>query len=115
MTFLRRMRLLTQRVVQYSLICFSGGAQQWDQSIQEANDIYRGRMHNLFCDNCHSHVACALNRMPMQAYTISKWNMVKLCFLVFFRARFLSWSAVFSQFGPFLMLIAIILLSTELT
>jgi hypothetical protein len=89
--------------------------QRWDEAIQEANDIYRGRMHNLFCDNCHSHVAYALNRMPLEAYSISKWNMVKLCFLVFFRARFLSLSAVVTQFGPFCILIFVIVLSTQLT
>ena len=28
--------------------------------IREASDIYGKRMHNLCCDNCHSHVATAL-------------------------------------------------------
>eukprot|EP00551_Chaetoceros_affinis_P007596 CAMPEP_0203662644 /NCGR_PEP_ID=MMETSP0090-20130426/541_1 /ASSEMBLY_ACC=CAM_ASM_001088 /TAXON_ID=426623 /ORGANISM="Chaetoceros affinis, Strain CCMP159" /LENGTH=123 /DNA_ID=CAMNT_0050525463 /DNA_START=53 /DNA_END=421 /DNA_ORIENTATION=+ len=42
-----------------------GGAAVWDQMIQEANEVYRGRMHNICCDNCHSHVACALNKMDL--------------------------------------------------
>lgn len=36
-------------------------ARDYDAAIQEANQEYCGRMHNLFCDNCHSHVArCVL-------------------------------------------------------
>jgi transmembrane protein 222 len=91
------------------------GEERWDEAIQEANQVYRGRMHNICCDNCHSHVCNALNRMPIKAYNISKWNMVNLCFLMFFRARFLSTSAIFVQFGPFLVLVLIIVLTTSLT
>ena len=90
-------------------------AQQWDDAIEEANQVYRGRMHNICCDNCHSHVSNALNRMPMEAYGISKWNMVKLCFLIFFRARFLSLGGFLCQFGPFLVIVLVIVLTTTLT
>lgn len=90
-----------------------GGPERWDEAIQEANQVYRGRMHNICCDNCHSHVANALNGMPMKAYNISKWGMVKLCFLVFFRARFLSTTAILVQFGPFVVMVLIIALTTS--
>ncbi len=35
----------------------------WDIAVTTANREYSKRMHNLFCDNCHSHVAYALNTM----------------------------------------------------
>lgn len=89
-------------------------AGRWDEAIEEANQVYRGRMHNICCDNCHSHVANALNRMPITAYGITKWDMVKICFLVFFRARFLSTSAILIQFGPFCVLVLVICLTTNL-
>jgi hypothetical protein len=92
-----------------------GGAQQWDDAIEEANQVYRGRMHNICCDNCHSHVSNALNRMGVTAYGIKKWDMIKLCFLMFFRARFLSFLGLLSQFGPFLILVLVIVLTTTLT
>lgn len=79
-------------------------ASVWDEAIQEANCEYRGRMHNICCDNCHSHVAFALNKMGLKAYGIQNWDMVKLCFLVFFRARFLSFRGFLQQwiyFGLF--------------
>lgn len=79
------------------------GAERWDEAIQEANAIYRERMHNICCDNCHSHVANSLNRMPLSS-VLGSWNMVIICFDVFFRARFLSWWSVVLQFGPFLAL-----------
>ncbi|OQR71650.1 transmembrane protein-like [Tropilaelaps mercedesae] len=34
----------------------------WDEAVTRAAETYRGRPHNLFCDNCHSHVATALNQ-----------------------------------------------------
>ena len=90
-----------------------GGAERWDEAIQEANSVYRGRMHNLFCDNCHSHVANALNRMPIKA-PLDKWNMVILCFVMFLRGNFLSKGAVLMQFGPFAVFLLIFLLVRSL-
>mmetsp|Transcript_9378 Transcript_9378/g.26780 ORF Transcript_9378/g.26780 Transcript_9378/m.26780 type:complete len:174 (-) Transcript_9378:90-611(-) len=87
-----------------------GGVQRWDEAIREANQVYSQRIHNIFCDNCHSHVANALNRIPLSAFGISKWDMVKLCFLLFFRGRFVSAGSVMAQFGPFLVFVAVIML-----
>jgi hypothetical protein len=39
--------------------------------------------------------------MDLQAHGISKWNMVKLCFLIFFRANFMGVGAILCQFVPF--------------
>ncbi|GAX22579.1 hypothetical protein FisN_14Hu208 [Fistulifera solaris] len=83
-------------------------ASQWDEAIQEANAVYRGRMHNLFCDNCHSHVAYALNRMAVKDYGVEKWDMVKIAVLIFFRGRFVSWGAMFQSWGPFLVIVMLI-------
>ena len=33
---------------------------QWDEAIERADDKYRGRMHDIICDNCHHHSAVAL-------------------------------------------------------
>jgi hypothetical protein len=89
-------------------------AERWDESIKEANEVYRGRMHNLCCDNCHSHVANALNRMPIRSHGIERWDMVKLAFLVFFKGRFLSFWGFLYQFGPFLLVCLIIALTKAL-
>jgi len=75
---------------------------EWDRAIYAANDVYKERMHNLFCDNCHSHVANALNQMDgIRILGFSKFNMVNLAIIMFFKGRFLSLSGLFHQFLPF--------------
>lgn len=67
-------------------------------------------MHNICCDNCHSHVAYALNAMDVRAYGIRNWDMVKLCFLMFFKGRFLGVEGFVRQFLPFGLLLLVIVL-----
>ncbi|KAE9102360.1 hypothetical protein PF001_g26274, partial [Phytophthora fragariae] len=45
------------------------------------------RMHNLCCDNCHSHVAVCLEHADYGGR--KRWNMVELCFWMFFRGKLL--------------------------
>jgi transmembrane protein 222 len=89
-----------------------GTAERWDEAIREADDAYGNRIHNICCDNCHSHVARALNVMPYGRKN-AKWDMVKLCFLVFFRAKFVSvWSIVY-QFLPFTIFVVLVVVFTN--
>ena len=81
-------------------------ASVWDLNISKANGVYCERMHNLFCDNCHSHVAWALNGMAYKGNR--NWNMVVLAFWMFFRGKFCSWGSVVVQFAPFLSLVFVI-------
>ena len=75
---------------QLSLEQVNGGAEKWDQAVAEASEVgfnfnvfiilcklkeYHGRVHNLLCDNCHSHVALALNKMKYANRT--NWNMLR--------------------------------------
>lgn len=47
--------------------------ENWDNAVEEANEIYCQREHNICCDNCHSHVANALNRIPLQKYGVVRF------------------------------------------
>jgi len=89
----------------------SAKRQTWDEAVRLANEEYRTRMHNILCDNCHSHVAYALNGMNLRACGISQWDMVKLCFLVFFRGRFLSIGGFLHQFIPTAIIVLILSLA----
>merc|ERR1711879_548823 len=62
---------------------------EYDNGIKQASDIYKSRMHNICCDNCHSHVATALDIMQYDGK--SDWNMVKLCFLMLVHGKYVSW------------------------
>ena len=78
----------------------------WDQSISAASDEYKHRMHNLCCDNCHSHVAMALNMMEYDSS--SRWNMIKLAFRVFVFGKYVNFCGVLKTWLPFLIICAII-------
>ena len=75
----------------------------WDAAVRRANDIYEHRMHNICCDNCHSHVAVALEQMKYRA--VSHWNMVVLCFWVFFTAPYTSFCAFLKQWAGFAVIV----------
>ncbi|MEQ2183222.1 hypothetical protein GOODEAATRI_030559 [Goodea atripinnis] len=65
-------------------VCGNGAA-TWDQAVHDASEEYKCRLHNLCLDNCHSHVAMALNLMRYDNST--SWNMVNLCVLSFIHGK----------------------------
>ncbi|GJQ65998.1 hypothetical protein Trydic_g4091 [Trypoxylus dichotomus] len=83
----------------------SGGVSGWDHGVIEASEIYKGRMHNLFCDNCHSHVATALNIMNYNNST--NWNMVKLALLAAIYSKYVSVGGFLKTWLPFFILVII--------
>ncbi|KAK3104883.1 hypothetical protein FSP39_012347 [Pinctada imbricata] len=62
------------------------GKEGWDRAVSEASEVYKHRMHNLCCDNCHSHVATALNLMNYDGS--SSYNMVKLAFYMLIYGKY---------------------------
>mmetsp|Transcript_15250 Transcript_15250/g.22425 ORF Transcript_15250/g.22425 Transcript_15250/m.22425 type:complete len:191 (-) Transcript_15250:379-951(-) len=80
---------------------------EWDEGIEHANGIYQERMHNLFCDNCHSHVATALDAVAFQGY--KSWNMFILAGWMFFCGRYTSLAGLVQTWAPFVVIITIIL------
>ncbi|KAL5971687.1 hypothetical protein TSMEX_000609 [Taenia solium] len=84
-----------------------GGAENWDRAVHEANTEFKGRMHNLCCSNCYSHVSFALNEMGYGGST--GWNMYSFGVMMAFRGKFLGFFSFLKTFGPFLVLLSIIL------
>ncbi|XP_041783755.1 transmembrane protein 222 [Anopheles merus] len=82
-----------------------GGTQNWDESVIKASATYGARMHNLFCDNCHSHVGMALALMRYKEYT--NWNMVVLAFWMFFRGKYVGLRGFIKTWLPFLIILTI--------
>jgi transmembrane protein 222 len=79
----------------------------WDRSIALANEEYSKRIHNLFCDNCHSHVARALNEMEYDGKT--NWTMFSVFFLTILSSKYISASGILKTYFPFLILLMIYL------
>eukprot|EP00039_Didymoeca_costata_P019947 m.339494 g.339494 ORF g.339494 m.339494 type:complete len:175 (+) comp18831_c0_seq1:78-602(+) len=82
-------------------------ALDWDKAVQDANEEYRKRMHNLCCDNCHSHVAFALNKMHYRGK--QSWNMFILGVETFFFGSFVSFVGFLKTWVPFLVLMGFII------
>jgi len=90
-----------------------GGVTGWDNAVIQASDIYSKRVHNLICDNCHSHVATALNIMNYNHK--SSYNMVSLCFMMLFYGKYTSCGGFLKTWIPVLFMSAIIILLIVLT
>lgn len=83
---------------------------EWDLGVEEGNDIYSQRMHNICCDNCHSHVAQCLNIMSYGKKR--NWGMVKIAVWMFFCGKFVSLQSFLSSYTPFAVVLLIILLAS---
>lgn len=83
-----------------------GGVQGWDLAVSEASEIYKTRMHNLCWDNCHSHVATALNLMSYDNST--KWNMVKLAALMFIKGKYVNFYGFLKTWLPLCILVILV-------
>jgi hypothetical protein len=83
----------------------SSAAAVWDAAVAEGDRVYRRRMHNLCCDNCHSHVARCLDVM---AYDGRRgWNMVVLAAWMFACGRHVSVGRALLTWLPFLLIVAL--------
>ena len=78
----------------------------WDQAVSAASDEYKTRMHNLCCDNCHSHVAMALNMMAYDGKT--SWNMIILALKTFVFAKYVGVYGAVKTWLPFFILMTLI-------
>ncbi|XP_033083491.1 transmembrane protein 222 isoform X1 [Trachypithecus francoisi] len=86
----------------------SPGRDQGGNSLAARPDQpFRCLQHNLCCDNCHSHVALALNLMRYNNST--NWNMVTLCFFCLLYGKYVSVGAFVKTWLPFTLLLGILL------
>ncbi|XP_019403511.1 PREDICTED: transmembrane protein 222 isoform X3 [Crocodylus porosus] len=86
---------------------YSTSPNAWDTAVHDASEEYKHRMHNLCCDNCHSHVALALNLMRYD--NSSSWNMVKLCFFSLLYGKYVSIGGFVKTWLPFVLFLGAIL------
>lgn len=82
-------------------------AAAWDAGVDAGCEEYCGRMHNICCDNCHSHVARCLNEMRYMGR--SNWGMVEVGALVILKGKWVSPYHALCVWLPWLIVVAIIL------
>mmetsp|Transcript_13369 Transcript_13369/g.32795 ORF Transcript_13369/g.32795 Transcript_13369/m.32795 type:complete len:235 (-) Transcript_13369:206-910(-) len=106
-------RFMTGRVVRYyqlskkemKILREKGSPSRvWDRAIAEGDRKYQGLMHNICCQNCHHHTAeCARNA----GYRI---GMVDAAILVLLKGRSVSLDRTLFAFGPFLLIVLLVVL-----
>ncbi|KAH8258567.1 hypothetical protein KR038_006825 [Drosophila bunnanda] len=85
-----------------------GGSYAWDEAVSKASVLYGTRIHNIFCDNCHSHVATALINMRYKNST--GWNMLILSMWLFVCGRYVGFGGVLKTWLPFVILLTLSIL-----
>eukprot|EP00803_Ostreobium_quekettii_P001588 evm.model.scf_7.19 EVM.evm.TU.scf_7.19 scf_7:143388-159187(+) len=74
----------------------------WDGVIEASARVYRERMYNFCCDNCHQFVAHALNSLVYAGSM--RWDMVRLAAWVFVGARHVGVAGAAKSWLPFLLI-----------
>lgn len=83
----------------------NGSILEWDEAVSKASVVYGTRMHNLFWDNCHSHVGLALSNMNYDNST--NWNMVRMAAWMFFFGKYVSFGRALQTWLPFLIILSV--------
>jgi hypothetical protein len=83
------------------------GAGELDRGIRAANMHFQETGHNLCCNNCHHHVAEALNSMAYRGRR--DWSQVSVWWLCLAEGRYFEWAGVVQVYGPLLLGLGIIL------
>lgn len=83
----------------------NGSILEWDEAISKASVVYGTRMHNLFWDNCHSHVGMALSNMNYGNST--NWNMIRMAAWMFFCGKYVSFGRTLQTWLPFIVILSL--------
>ncbi|GJP34026.1 hypothetical protein CLOM_g18507 [Closterium sp. NIES-68] len=90
-----------------------GTSQGWDQALAATVRTYQHAFYNIFTSNCHSFVACCLNRMAYKSR--ANWNVVELAALMFLHAKWVSNRAIIAAFAPFVVVMVLGIYSAGIT
>ena len=83
--------------------------ERFNRCLKEADKTYKGRMHNICCDNCHSHVARALNNFKYRGR--DDYTMVSIAWMLVWESKYVSWCAVIQTYFVFAIILGFVLVS----
>jgi len=78
----------------------------WDSAIEQSSEDYSHMMHNLIINNCHSHVAHALNKVEFYGFT--HWNTLFLILFMMFQSRFVSFPRFLKTYLGFFVIVGLV-------
>lgn len=80
----------------------------WDKAIVSTAEHYSKTRHSLCFNNCHQHIAGALNLMHYGNYT--EWSQLDVWWMITFKSEYISWCGMIKQWWPFLMNLTILII-----
>ena len=75
---------------------------EFNQSVAKADKTYSRRMHNICCDNCHSHVARVLNNLKYKGR--DNYTMIDVWWMLIVSGKYVSWLHVLYTYLGFLVI-----------
>ena len=82
---------------------------EYDKAIQKGDLKYNREIHNLFWNNCHSHVAYVLNQVKYKGK--NNYNMVDIWWILIWKGKYISFLAFIKTYLGFFIFILIIWLA----
>ncbi len=79
----------------------------WDRAIEKGDNKYNMEEHNIFINNCHSHVAYVLNQLNYHGK--NNYNMVTIWWILIARGKYVSFCGFFKTYLGFLIISLFIL------
>jgi len=76
---------------------------EWDRCVDKADRRFKNENHNLFTNNCHSHVAEVLNQLKYKGK--SNWNMVDVWWLIVKQSKYVSGRHAFKIYIVFVIIL----------
>ena len=85
----------------------------WDDAIIKADEIYSNEEHNLCLNNCHNHVAYALNLINYKGY--NKYTMVHIWWMLILKGKYTGFLGFFKSYIGFIIICLFAYLFRKLT
>ena len=79
----------------------------WDNFVETGDQRYRGMMHNLCCNNCHSHCAHILNLSKYRGK--DSYTMIHIWWMFMLRGKYVNFAAILKTYAGFVIIWAIII------
>lgn len=102
----RVVRLDASRVGVLSGVSDEGKVAAFDAAVARAARTYEGRNHNLFLDNCHSHVALTLNEMRYDGR--DDWTMFGVYRMLLTQGTWVSRAAAVRALAPTVVIVFLV-------
>ncbi len=77
----------------------------YDKGLFKANEKFSHEEHSLFCNNCHSHVANALNNMNYQ--NRNNYNMISIWWMCLTKSKYVSWGHLIRNYLGWIIVICL--------